>query len=282
VIGLFSDAGARLAVTYNGLTLNNPADPKNDTYTLDAVQPATQISQVVEPHPSSDGSEVYMPYKASRNIRLLGTIRAPSIAKLFDKMAVLATAFDPAVVAYNNPTDSFLALDFSTPTTDTVNFANGLMASRYYVRARVAPEPMVTSWTGWSAMFSLDLLVKDPRRYIQAALSVTGTGTAANTLATTVSWPLVTITASGAGSATYSVANTTLSKTLTLNLSGLVNTNVVVVDMAKAKITKNGVETPSLYVSGNYWPIQPGNNTITVTNGTNMTTVTSWRVAFVL
>jgi phage-related protein len=185
-------------------------------------------------------------------------------------------------VAYNNPTDSFLALDFSTPTTDTVNFANGLMASRYYVRARVAPEPMVTSWTGWSAMFSLDLLVKDPRRYIQAALSVTGTGTAANTLATTVSWPLVTITASGAGSATYSVANTTLSKTLTLNLSGLVNTNVVVVDMAKAKITKNGVETPSLYVSGNYWPIQPGNNTITVTNGTNMTTVTSWRVAFVL
>lgn len=282
MIGLFTDAGARLPVTYNGLTLNNPSDPKDDRYELNIVVPTTAINVTVEPHPSSDGSEAYTPYRASRNIRLLGVIRAPSVAKLYDKMKSLAAAFDPAVVAYNNPTDSFLALDFSTPTTDTTNFPSGLAACRYYARARTVPEPMVSVFGGWSAFFSIDLFVRDPRRYVQTASTVTGTGTAANTVADTVSWPTVTITATGAGSATYSVANTTLGKTLTLNLSGLVNGNTVTVDMARAKVSKNGVETPSLFVSGNYWPIQPGNNTITVTNGTNVTTVTSWRPAFSL
>lgn len=282
MIGLFSADATRLAVTYNGLTLNNPADPKDDTYALDVAVPVTSYNQIIETHPSSDGSEVFTPYKAQRVVRLLGTIRAPSIAKLHDKMRDLAKYTDPSIIAYNNPLDSFLALDFSVPTTETTVFTTGLVPSRYYARPMRMVEPIVSAFSGLSAMFTLDFLLRDPRRYLQTATALTGAGTAANTSADYPSWPTITLTASGAGSATYTIANSTAGKSLVLNLSTLVNLDIVSVDMARAKISKNGVETPSLFVSGDYWSIKPGNNTIAITNGGNITTTTTWRPAFCL
>jgi phage-related protein len=88
----------------------------------------------------------------------------------------------------------------------------------------------------------------------------------------------------GAGSATYSVDVSSDSLfALTLNLSTMIASDVVVVDMARKKITKNGVETPSLYVSGDYFVIEPSayqGGSLTTLNGTNATTVTTWRPAF--
>jgi hypothetical protein len=282
MIGLFSADNTRLAVTYNSLTLNSPTDAKDDTYQLDIIIPVTSVAQVVEPHPSSDGSEAFTPYKTQRIVRLLGEIRAPTLAKLFDKMKGLASACDPALIAYNNPTDSFLALDFSVPTTDTTTYATGLVPSRYYARPMRLPEPVVSSYTGLSAMFTIDFLMRDPRRYLQTAVTLAGAGTAANTAADYPSWPTITITMAGAGNAAYAIANSTTGKSLVLNLSGASNLDVYVVDMARMKITKNAVETPSIYVSGDYWNMKPGNNTVAISNTGNATTSTVWRPAFCL
>jgi hypothetical protein len=282
MIALFDDTGARLSVTYNGITFNADTDPTDNRYELNVTVPATTINQVIEPHPSSDGSEVFTPYKSQRIERLLGVIRAPTIAALFDKMKALATATDPAKIALDNPTDSFLALDFSVPTADTTTYPTGLVASRYYARPMRMVEPVVSSYSGLSAMFTLDFLIRDPRRYLQTASTLAGAGTAANTAADCASWPTITATMSGAGSTTYTIGNSTVGKTLVVNLNGAANLDVYTIDMARSKISKNGVETPSLYVSGDYWYVKPGNNTITVANPTNATTVTSWRPAFSL
>jgi hypothetical protein len=282
MIALFDDDGNRLAVTYNGLTLNSPTDPHDDTYELDVVIPVTNVQQVIEQHPSADGSEAFTPYKTQRVVRLLGAIRAPTLAKLFDKMRDLAKYCDPAKIAADNATDSFLALDFSVPTTDTTTYTTGLVPSRYYARPMRLVEPVVSSYTGYSAMFTLDFLIRDPRRYLQTASTKTGSGTADNTAADYFSWPTITVTMTGAGSATYTVGNSTVGKSLVVNLSGAANLDVYTIDMAKSKISKNGTETPSLYVSGDYWRMNVGNNTLTLANTTNSTTVTTWRSAFCL
>lgn len=284
MIGIFSSDATRLAVTYNGLTLNNPADAADSTYEINAVATRPLYDTIEDPSPSGDGAEIYDPRKIKLLIAIDGTIRAQSYADLYDRIKSLMATFDPAKVAHENPsTQGFLALDFSVPTADTTTYPSGLVPSRYYARAANLYVPADSEYTALAAFFRLDLECSDPRRYLQTTSSLTGAGTIDNSKADYRSFPTITITAAGAGSATYAIgnANTYGTNTLTLNLSGLVNTDVVVVDMAAQTIKKNGVSTPSLYVSGSWWSIEPvASNAITITNPANMTTVTTWRRAF--
>lgn len=284
MIALYStDGKTRLAITYNGLTLNNPSDSNVSLYEVTRVVTAETYGTVTEEDPDDDGMESYKVRKVSRIIRMDGYIRAQTPAALYDKMKAFNAAFDPAKVFHDNQsTYGFLPLDFSVPTADTTNYPSGLVASRYYARASKSVVPPDSKDFGYVAPFSVELICADPRRYLQSTTTFNGAGALDNSLADYRSWPTVTITMSGAGSATYSLAraHSLGTKTLVLNLSGCVNTDVVVVDMYRRKITKNGTETPSLYVSGNFWEVEVGTNTLTITNGTNATTSTVWRRAF--
>jgi hypothetical protein len=290
LIGLhYPTDDVRLAVTYNGLTLNNPADPEDSTYELNGSSIAPQYDTIEDPNTDDDGTEAYKVKKVKLVIQVDGTIRAQSYGDLFDKIKALTQAFDPAKVSHENAsTWGFLAFDFSTPTLDKTNYATGLVPSRYYARCRGLHIPAITEYTGLSSFFRLELECIDPRRYLQTTSSLAGTGTADNSLADYRSLPTITITMAGAGSATYTITRTgtgiaATTKALVLNLSGMVNNDVVVVDMAAHQITKNGVVTPSLAVSptANSWfEIEPTSQTITITNGTNATTSTVWRRAF--
>jgi hypothetical protein len=275
MIPIFDDSGNRLLHTYNGLSVNNPSDnasaPKT-IFEVNTVTPLTELDSVSDPHQTRDGMESYDVRKISRVFRIDGTIRAASIAQLFDKMKLLAKTFDPAAVSHKNPsTQGYLAYDFSVPTTDTANYPSGFVPSRYYLRARRVPEPVISDRTGLGAFFSLDLVAADPRRYSQSTTTVSAVGAVDNTLGDYRSWPTLTINMSGAGSATASYTNTTSlgAKTLTLDLSGCVNTDVVVVTMETKTITKNGTSTPSLYVSGDFWEIEPESQTLSRANTTN-------------
>lgn len=283
MIGLFKDDDTRLVVSYNGLNLNASGDADDDTYELNNIFTTEVLNSVTEADSDDDGTEAYGVRKASRIIRIEGMIRAPTIAKLYDKTKALLAAFDAAKVAHENPTtQGFLPLDFFVPTLDTANYATGLVPSRYYARARSSLVPLDSTFTGLSAPFTLELLCADPRRYLQAGSTQTGAAAIANTKADYRSFPTLTITMAGAGNAAYTVAraHTLATKTLVLNLSGTANNDVVVVDMAKKRITKNTVEAPSLYVSGVFFEMEPGTNTMTYTNPTNATSVLVWRPAF--
>ena len=166
---------------------------------------------------------------------------------------------------------------------DTTNYPDGLIPSRYYARALKPPDPVVGTAHGTGQNFDLVLLCRDPRRYLQSTVTLAGAGTAANTKADYISWPTVTITMAGAGSATYQLANSTLTKTVWLDLSGRSASDIVVVDMENQKVTINGTENNGIVGSSTaWWYVKPGNNTIAITNGTNATTSTVWRPAFVI
>lgn len=275
----------RLAITYNGLTLNNPADAVNDTYQVDSVTPATQFDTITDPSPGTDGMEAYNVFKAARLLTLKGVIRSPTVAGLYDKVKALAAAFDPAKITHENTGGGFLKMTFSVPTLDTTNYSTGLVPSFYYARPRDIPEPTDSTLMGTDLPFKIDMLLVDPNRYYQTQSSLTGAGTISNTLADYRSYPTVTITMAGAGSATYTYGLTNsidAAVSLVLNLSGTVNTDVITIDSLNSRILKNGTDTPSLYVSGAYPLIEPGTNTVTLTNTTNATTVTTFYPAFCL
>ena len=284
MIGLFDDAGARLPITYNGVTLNSPTDNENDIIEVAEAVGGTTYDAVTDPRQLIDGMEAYPARKIARSIVIRGTVRAPTIARLYDRMEALAVAFDPALASLNNAsTYGFLAFDFSVPTLDLTNYPSGLIPSRYYIRTLKPIDPPDSRYIGTSQHYEMTLLCRDPRRYLQSTSSLADAGTAANTKADYISWPTVTITMSGAGSATYQVTNSTLGKSVYLDLSGRTGGDVVAVDMELKKVTINGTENNGIVgASTQWWWIKPGNNTIAITNGTNASTSSVWRPAFVL
>ena len=284
MIGLYDDDGTtRLSVSYNSLTLNNDADEQNDTYEINGASVAGVYTSIEDAHPEEDGSEAYGAQKTKLIVVLDGTIRAPSISKLFDKIKALRAAFDASKASYENPTSQgFLALDFSTPTTDTTNYPTGLVPSRYYVRERRLLVPPSNMYSGLSQFFRVELEAIDPRRYLQTTDHLDGAGAADNTLADFRSFPTISITMSGAGANNFRIqraASGVTTQGLDLDLT-LETTGTIVVDMATRSISKVDQDKTGLYVSGDWWSIEPASNTITISNGTNATVVTTWRRAF--
>ena len=283
MIPAFLDSGrTRNAIAYNGLTINQRIGGSNkDIIEVNSIRSETPVQTIRESREYESGLEVYGAFKRGKRLTLQGVIRAASHGALYDRIEEVAAAYDPDVVSRDNPTDfGFLPIDFDVPTADLVNFPTGLMPCRYYARAEQAFEPPISQYAGVAVPFIIPMLAADARRYLQSTSQITGAGAADNSIATVWSWPTLTIAMTGAGNAAFTIGNTEAAGSLVLNLSGRSNGDSVVVDMERRSITVNGAETPSLFVSGNYWHMEPGVNTITVTNGTNASPTLTWRSAF--
>ena len=289
MISLFDAADARLALTYNSLTLNNPADAVDDSIEVNDWAIRQTIDFVQDANQNTDGLEAYDPRKQGTLLVLAGRALAPTQAKLMDRLKLMASTFDPVLVNRNNPSvNGFIPLDFSTLTNDTGNYATGKVPARYYARPRVSLA--LTSPQGKNAMlWRAELLLRDSRRYLQstssANLTANTTNSVSNALADYPSWPTFTFTATGAGPSNVTLAKgSLLSSTpqIVLDLSGLINTDVVVVDMEKRTIVKNSIPAMNIYVSGSFFDLSPGNNNITTNSLTNLTVSVAWRPAFSL
>lgn len=276
------------------LLLNDPDDDPKDTYEVNAAAIIGRYSTTTEQHPQDDGSEANNIYKDMYVIRLDVTVRSLTYARLYDKLHALAVAFDPALASLVDPPNGIRILDFNVPTEDTTNYTGGLVPSRYYLRARAVPIPPDSVFTGLSAQVSIDFECYDPRRYLQSLTSSATWSTAAialdNTLASYQSWPTLIIVSTGAGNAAYTltraaVGNYAAPAPFVLNLTTALTGDLYTVDMAAHTITRlrAGVTTDAigLKVSGDWFPIVPGSQTLTPSNAANHTGHLLWRRAFV-
>jgi hypothetical protein len=266
--------------------MNSPSDNESDTIEINGWTSRTLVDFVADGRQDKDGLEAHAPRKQGRVYVMDGILRAPTVPELWDRIKELGAKFDPVLVQRANPTvNGFIALDFSVPTEDDTTYPSGLVPSRYYARPRGALDiGYAPAKHGNACPFSLEMLLRDERRYLQSASSHTQDSASkvlANPTADYPSWPTVTITATGAGNSAWTIdkAGDGIAA-LTLDLSGLINTDVVVVDMEKKSITKNGISTPSLKTAGGWFDLDVGNQTIDVLNLTNISVAITWRPAF--
>lgn len=279
MIGLFDDAGNRLGIGFNGLTFNDPVASKQDLIEVNMISMAGNFDAATDSDPQDDGTELTSVRRTMYILRIDGFLRAPTYAALYDRKKLVASKLDPAILYRNNlATFGALPLTFKVPTADTANYPSGFVDSFYTARTRGSVTPQDSMFTGRACAFAAEFMIPDPRRYFATQQSLAGAGTANNTLADEQSSPTVTITMTGAGSATYQ--HTLNGTTLTLNLSGRINGDVVTVDFKTHTVKVNGVVTLGVYVGGDYTKMLPGNNTVALANTTNATTVTSWYRAF--
>ena len=197
-------------ITYNGLSINDPSDDPNDTFLLEDAIESVTYNQPYEPLPDRDGISVMEPRNMTRIIQLRGWVRAPSLSKLYDKIALINAAFDPTL-AYNADVLAgsefdigYLPMNFNVPTLDTANYATGLIPQRLYVQALSLPVSMHTKFVGRDARIDFRLRACDPRYYLQTedteSLATAGVGATLNldnTLAAYPSWPVITVNNAG-------------------------------------------------------------------------------------
>lgn len=285
MIGLYDDAGDRIAHAYNGLVVND------SSYPIASAVMNHRFDAVLEALPRSDGMEAYEPHRLSTVLQVDGTVEGVSVADLHDKIDALNAAFDPVRVTHDDAATydrGFIPYTFSVPTANTTGYPDGLIPMQLYARSLALPVGRVSKFEGHVARYTLLLQAVDPRRYLQTEDTDTLTGFLTvinNALGTYKSWPTLRLTMSGAGDAAWWINNIEddYAEALTINLSTLVAGDVIDIDMRRRTITRvsDGSSLMSLYVSGRYVEIMPLAQTIQVKNLSGITSaVLTYRRAF--
>lgn len=152
---------------------------------------------------------------------------------------------------------------------------------RVYAKSLEIPQIAADLLSGTIRKSVVKLKAKDPRKYSQELRSLVGAGTA-NNQGTTTSPVTITIVASGATSTSLEIKDTTTGKSVFITTAlSAGQTLVIDTDTHSAKV--DGVETRSVIGSNTtWWFLNPGNNTITINNGTNATVTIEWRDAWPL
>lgn len=275
MIPIFNDTGDRMPITYGNLTINEPINGNPlHIYEVNAVLVRDVFSGTVESRPEADGSEAYGTRKSAKLVRIDGIIRAPTFAALSDMNAELRGALDPAMLSKQDVIGhGFSPLEF------TVLSATGNDESYLLARPVQNPDYMNDQYLGKNMPFRLEFFCADPRRYLLTAniYTLVGSDTKAITqLGNYPSTPSIEITMDANGSATYQLVNfgPTPDGVISLNLSGLVNGDVVVVYPLDKVVTKGGARADNLVNDTTDWNmlVHPGTFNWQTINGTNTTT----------
>jgi len=150
-----------------------------------------------------------------------------------------------------------------------------------YLKSLETPKVSQESLAGTIRVSELKMKARDPRRYLQTASTLTGAGTANN--AGTYPTPLtITITASGATSTSLQITNSTRSETIYVT-TALSSGQVLTLNTRTHSCQLGSTERRD-YLGGNteWMQLDPGNNTLAITNGTNATVGFSWYSAWPL
>lgn len=279
-----TNADTKNPFVFNGvLTLNNPADNPDDTYEIVNVAVADQFALQTEPLPQDDGQQSYIPRKVRKLIHIDGIIHAPTLAKLNYKAMQLNYYLDPvnafwADTATMDDNKGFLPLTFSVPTTDTANYADGLIEVIAYVRSTQRPVQVGSKLQGYSARFQIVFEMIDPRFYYATADAVTlndGSNTVHASVTEYPTYPVLSVTLSSAADVIRinrispndengNDANVRLNLLATLDGSAAQSGDVVTFNMRNGRAFLNGSRRDDFIVPGfmDFWPVLPGSNTI--------------------
>lgn len=270
-----------------GATADDPANIVEaklyDTITIDelstqrvSVQDYRELRQYLE------GAEPNEAYEGVRAITGTGIIMATNRATLEDKAWALNEQFSVAACriafAANDP-KGVGPFDFKRDTTNETT----TKALRFYAR----PGPGRPVWIGRrgegiTRPWSFQLVAFDPFAYDQtqtqtALANIVGGNNTVTNPGNIYTKPQYRITFSGAGAASVTLTNSTTGQSFQMNLSTSANGEVWILDVAKASMYRlsDGANRYSTRLAGflSQMYLQPGNNTITWSSNTGITSV---------
>lgn len=267
-----------------GLTPDDPANLDaayvNSDYYLDlldivrvSAQDYREIRQYLE------GSEPNEAFEGLRAITGHGRISAASPADLEDKTWAMYEAFSVAACRIASATldpKGVLPFDFKRDTN------GGTLPLRFWSRPG-AGRPVIVGRAreGLVRPFIFQLLAMDPFAYdvtatSTALVSLTGGNNTVHNPGNIYTKPKITVVFSGAGAASVMLANATTGQSLGLNLSGFANLDTLVIDVARSSMVSGGDDAYSTRLSGfiSAMTLVPGDNVITWTSNTGITSVT--------
>jgi hypothetical protein len=206
---------------------------------------------------------------------------ASTEAKMAQLIEDLKEAFNPDLLEADATYGSTTKYEGYHPLKWSETVGSNSRAFQIFLKAIETPVIEQDSFAGLIRSGKLKLKAKDPRKYLQTA--VTGSGFATlNNLGTYNAPLIITITATGNTLSGLRVNNTTTNESIIL-ASTLVNTDVVVIDTAIHSVKKNGTETRSLLNTSSKWLyLKPGNNVFTLNNENNATITYSFNPAWPL
>lgn len=177
-------------VTYNGLSLNTVTRQAGGLpmsgYAVERFRPdPPPPTSYLEKRAISDGLDAGDVFLGGRSFALVVTAYGTSEGDFWDKAQDLVTGFTPTVAyAADSANRGFLALDFYQPTADVATWPTSAypdgIPMRYYVRPQASPTYMVerdkdggTASDPRSKTFDINLVARDPRKYLQSQTTAT-------------------------------------------------------------------------------------------------------------
>ena len=258
------------------LDLNSVRDPAAvgsaplSGYSIEQVDfSSIQINAFAEDTPLMDGIDSYDPYLSGRQINMTIAVYGSTVGDFWDKVNDLNEAMQAQPKAAN--TGTYPALDADgkrklsfTQISDAVADYSLYMMVRPAAMPRSVTEKSASSGIeskGYAAMFQVSLLAEDPYKYFASTRSFTRTGSGDISVinsGTTVVWP--TVTWANATSATISA---------TLG-SDTVSHSAVATSVTDTFKTATST-SPTTLTAYEFFPINPGTSTVSVTAATGAT-----------
>ena len=279
------------SVTYNGLSLNTVTRTAGGVptsgYLIERFSPdPPPPTAYLEKRALADGLDASDVFLGGRTFNLIVTAFGSTAGDFWDKAQDLFEAFSPTI-AYDSDSANkgFLAFDFSQPTAlvstwPTSTYPNGI-PMRYYVRPLGAPTYAIerdkdggSLTTGRVKPFTVPLIARDPRKYLQSA-TTTGQFTTTNQTATYRgdywTYPVITFSLSATGHSAF-----------TLNLSGFdtqINlsghsSGTWTFDYDKRTLTRAGASDAGLITASQGYPSVEVGTTFKFTNPTGISSCT--------
>lgn len=289
------------AISYNGLTISGVTRssgglPAYGMQIERANFSDAEVTSYVDKSALQDGVDVGDVYLGRRVLNIRASVFGTSQGDAWDRLADFLAAFNPRL-AYNADTANlgFLPFDFYQPTADIATWAtsaypNGIPL-RFYCRPAALPTwEVLRDSTGGAASgglafdVSVPLVMRDPRKYLQTAqtLTVTGSSQSATYRGNYPTWGTITITkTSAAGPSNFTVVLSGQTSVFDLSSAGGLGYTIDY-ERKLFYLTSSGASRMSWVTTGiNGDEIDPdGSTTISMANSTGLTVTLSYREAF--
>lgn len=274
---------ARTEYDYNSRIVLN--DDTSDTTKYVLVDSSAFLDTVAqnteEPRATDSGIIDYGIQLGKGTAKVPVTLFASTEAKMNGLIQTFKQAFNPDLLEADTTYGEAAGKQGYHPFKWTENVDGTSRNFQIYLKSIETPRVAMDNMAGLIRPSVLQLKAQDPRKYLQETTTLVGPGTATN--AGTATTPIViTITASGTTLTNLTITNSTRSESMVIS-TALTTGQVLVIDTRLHSVKLNGTERRDYLSSSSSWIyLNPGANTIAITNSSNASISTAFMSAWPL